>query len=296
LKYVTTTRLYLLVTIYSALREGGSIAHSVGILLQMFVSCRFTYPALRASLLLRQIATQDMASFGASWASIAGKNATSTGQRTFVTDEQSQPPPRNNQSEQRRQKREPSPAHVPKTESPEENVYVLTLSTDKRHHKRMTALRDQYFPKKINKLGAHLTLFHALPATKLESDIVPTIQDLVSKSQPFKVHAAKPFRMKKGMAITVPKNQGGQQSQDVHRALQDAWSQGWLSEQDAGGMRVHYTIMNKVDDAAQVEAAFQEVQNSWQGDWGTVEGLDLWRYDRGYWRWERKFEFPGGGV
>lgn len=233
-----------------------------------------------------------MASSGPSWSSIAGKNATSTGQRTFVTDEPRQPP-HEKQPEQRKQKREPSPAHVPKTESPEENVYVLTLLTDKGHHKRMTALREQFFPKKINKLGAHLTLFHALPGTKLESHIIPTIKDLVSKSQPFRVHAAKPFRLKKGIAITVPKGQGGQQSQDVHRTLQDAWSQGWLSEQDAGGMRVHYTIMNKVDDEAQVDAAFQEVQSSWQGDWGTVEGLNLWRYDRGFWRWVRKFEFSG---
>ena len=156
----------------------------------------------------------------------------------------------------------------------------------------MTALRKKYFPPKLNKLGAHLTLFHALPESKLESTIIPTIKRVTAEWQPFGVNAAKPFRMKKGIAISVPKNQGGDLAQKVHGALLGAWEgEGWLSEQDAGGMRAHYTIMNKVDDEGEVADAMEEVSGSWKGDRGTVVGLGLWRYEKGYWKWVEAFEF-----
>jgi len=156
----------------------------------------------------------------------------------------------------------------------------------------MTALRNKYFPPKINKLAAHLTLFHALPESKLESTVIPTIKRVTAEWEPFIVNAAKPFRMKKGIAISVPKNQGGDLAQKLHGALQEAWKgEGWLSEQDAGGMRAHYTIMNKVDDEGQVADALNEVSESWKPDRGTVEGVALWKYERGYWKWEQAFKF-----
>lgn len=191
-----------------------------------------------------------------------------------------------------RKRRSPSPSYVPQTASEEENVYVLTLLTDKAHHDRMTDLRTRYFPRKINKLAAHLTLFHALPESRLETNIIPTLKDVVSKTAPFRVHADKPFRMKKGIAVSVAESTGGREGKQVHRALQDAWRpQGFLSDQDAGGMRMHYTLMNKVDDAREVDAALQDLMSYWSGDTGTAEGLALWRYDRGFWRWDRKFTF-----
>lgn len=67
-----------------------------------------------------------------------------------------------------------------------------------------------------------------------------------------------------------------------------------MSEQDAGGMRVHYTIMNKVDDEGEVARAMEENSKSWKGDKGTAVGVGLWRYERGYWKWERGFEFGDG--
>lgn len=194
-------------------------------------------------------------------------------------------------------KRAPSPTHVPKTESEEANVYIVTLLTDRAHHQRTTEMRDKYFPKRLNKLAAHLTLFHALPGSKLESQILPVIQDVASRTERFQLHAARPFTLKKGIAISVPKHQGAQQALDVHRMLQQPWREaGFLSDQDNGGCRIHYTIMNKVDDEAEVQKAFDEVQNEWKGSWGTVEGLGLYRYDRGFWKWVRRFDFrvPAG--
>lgn len=234
------------------------------------------------------------------WSSIAKDANYTGGSRTFATEESqpksnNSPSSRTNNNSNPHQKRTTSRSHIPKTSQQEESVYILTLLTDQGHQKRMTALRNKYFPRKLNKLGAHLTLFHALPESKLESSIVPTIKQVVSERQPFSVNAAKPFRMKKGIAISVPRNQGGEQAQEVHRALLGAWEgEGWLSEQDGGGMRAHYTIMNKVDDEVEVDKAMEEVAGSWKGDKGTVVGLGLWRYERGFWKWVEGFEFEGG--
>lgn len=160
----------------------------------------------------------------------------------------------------------------------------------------MTATRERYFPKRLNKLGAHLTLFHALPGSSMDEHILPIIQDVVSKTSAFKVHAVKPFRLKHGVAISVAKKHGSMQAHDIHGALQRPWlDAGFLSEQDRGECRIHYTVMNKVEDDLEVGRALNELQQDFDGDWGVAEGLGLWRYDKGYWRWEKRFSFQRDG-
>lgn len=105
------------------------------------------------------------------------------------------------------------------------------------------------------------------------------------------------MRLKKGVAIGVTKDQGGLQTQEVHKRLKEAWlkeggsgKESWLSEQDRGGCHVHYTVMNKVDDEETVQKAVKELE-TFQDDVGWAEGLSLYKYDRGFWRWQRNFEF-----
>lgn len=78
----------------------------------------------------------------------------------------------------------------------------------------------------------------------------------------------------------------------IHRELQDTWRE-FLSEQDNGGFRPHYTIMNKVDEEKVVEDAYREVERSWEGCRGTAEGLSLWLYEGPGWKKIRDFEFKG---
>lgn len=195
----------------------------------------------------------------------------------------------------------PSPRHLPATSQPgSEAIYVLTLLTSKGLHARMTALRKAYFPVRLNKLSAHLTLFHALPGSRLADTIVPDLQRLARETAPFAIRATRPFRLKRGIAIGIAGDEGGRRAQEVHRALRERWEgqgQSFLSEQDAaGGGRLHYTIMNKVDDEADVVRALREVEAEWREDVGMAEGLGLWRYEKGWWKWERKFTFSGDSA
>ncbi|KAF2163265.1 hypothetical protein M409DRAFT_37287 [Zasmidium cellare ATCC 36951] len=191
-------------------------------------------------------------------------------------------------------RRSPSPSHRPRTQADEEAVYVLTLLTDKRLHERMTAIRNQYFPKRINKLAAHLTLFHALPESRLESNIIPLLKEVTAKTSPFAIKADKPFRLKKGFAVSVSSRIGGTQAKQIHQVLQDEWQrEDFLSEQDAGGCRLHYTLMNKVDEEVEISKAYDDLLDHWRPESGNAEGLAVWKYDRGFWRWYKSFNFGG---
>lgn len=200
-------------------------------------------------------------------------------------------------SSRRRQapNRAPSPHYTPRTTCPESAVYVLTLLTSAAHHRTLTNLRKRYFPAHLNKLDAHITLFHALPGSQLSSSIIPTLEALAQSTSPFRLNPTTPFRLRKGVGVSIPNDQGGEEARDVHAELQEAWK-GFLSEQDAGGFRAHYTVMNKEDDESKVADAMREVESTWMGCEGVVEGLSLFLYDRGRWVWERDFEFAAEKV
>ncbi|KAG9684769.1 hypothetical protein KCU95_g11175, partial [Aureobasidium melanogenum] len=187
-------------------------------------------------------------------------------------------------------RRTPSPSHIPKTSSAEDAVYVLTLLTDAKHHRILTETRKKYFPPRLNRLEAHITLFHALPGSLLEESIKPILREISSKTKQFHLLAATPFRLNKGIAIGLPKSSGGDDARQVHQQLKSAWSE-FLSRQDAGGFAAHYTIMNKVDDEKEIQKAFEQVQQEWKGCHGTVLGLSLFKYDRGNWVHDEDFKF-----
>lgn len=202
-----------------------------------------------------------------------------------------------NSSDAEARHRSRSPHQTPQTEALEENVYVLTLLTDQAHHVRMTELRNKYFPRHLNKLAAHLTLFHALPGSKLDGTIIPAVEALASRTPRFNITARRQFRLgKHGVAVLVPPQEGGRQVKDIRSTLQLPWKrQGFLSQQDATSKDnksfPHYTIANKLHDEAAVLQVEDDLRQTFVPDEGLVEGLGLYLYDKGWWRLVRKFNF-----
>ena len=184
-------------------------------------------------------------------------------------------------------------------------VYVLTLLTDRSHHLALTKLRDQYFPKHLNKLGAHITLFHALPGSRLAA-IRTSLAECVNERSEFPISTSSAFslgnnRYPHGVAIGTT-----QQTNNMIGQLRDSLREQWktfLSEQDARTLRkgaaefhgFHYTIMNKVDDIEEVKDCLDEVQARWcnhsESRDGIAKGLTLWRYEKGFWRDPCHFKF-----
>jgi mannose-1-phosphate guanylyltransferase len=183
----------------------------------------------------------------------------------------------------------PRVEHVPNTGSAEEHVYVLTMKLEDSLAGPMNAMRRQYFPKRLNRTPAHLTLFHALPHSHLEA-IEQGLSEVATGTKPFDVTTGGPFRMRKGVGINV--DAGYQSMKEVHGQLRSQWMP-FLSEQDQGGFRPHWTVMNKVDEEKEVEHALSAVRKelSQSTKEGRALGLELWRYDRGNWIWANEYSF-----
>lgn len=181
--------------------------------------------------------------------------------------------------------------HKPNTGEEEELVYVLTLKLTNELAKAMNSLREQHFPKYLNRTPAHLTLFHALPDSQFAA-IDGGLSQLSANTKIFYMTAGIPFKMRQGVGIQV--GEGYNNVKKIRAELQSQWIS-CLSEQDAGGSRPHWTVMNKVRDQKKIDEAFGAVEKELKQKTlaGEVTGLDLWRYDKGNWVFAKEYEFQG---
>ncbi|KAJ3459568.1 hypothetical protein MRS44_015641 [Fusarium solani] len=180
--------------------------------------------------------------------------------------------------------------HRPNTATEEEDHYVLTLWIDDAHHEAMTALRRQWFPTRLLKVEAHVTLFHALPGSKLYH-LKQDIAEISQYTTKFDITVKKEgiYEMGKGVGIRI--SEGQRKAAKLRSELRDKWEP-FLSRQDQQERwRGHYTIMNKEDDKSKVLECLKGLQDSFQDSRGTVNGLNLWRYDRGWWKEVEAFSF-----
>ncbi|SMR48784.1 unnamed protein product [Zymoseptoria tritici ST99CH_1A5] len=182
----------------------------------------------------------------------------------------------------------------PKAGGDNEARYVLTLQTDRAHHDRMTALREKFFPPERNTVRAHLTLFNALPESKLDSSVVPLLKEVAAEMGPFKIRVKRPYKMAGGFLVNLSPKDGPPPMNKLVDRLRNTWKEeGFLSDQDAAKRSVHYTLMNKVTDKQKVDEAYAEFTSTWNGDEGIVDGLELWKYAKGRWYWAQRFDFTG---
>ncbi|KAJ4258172.1 hypothetical protein NW762_008315 [Fusarium torreyae] len=183
--------------------------------------------------------------------------------------------------------------HSPKVSNQEEQLYILTLLTDTRHHEAMTALRRQWFPSRILKVDAHVTLFHALPESKL-SEIKQDIADIAGRTGKFEIELGNKnvFEMGKGVGIDVSNHNNGQKkAANIRTELRNKWEP-FLSDQDKREKwKGHYTIMNKEDDKERVQKCLAYLKDGHAESTGTVEGLSLWLYHKGWWKEAEVFRF-----
>jgi 2'-5' RNA ligase superfamily len=179
------------------------------------------------------------------------------------------------------------PDHTPRTNTPCEETFFLSLKTDKAHHSAVTALREKYFPPGLNKLTAHIVLSRALPKSEL-AKIILDIHPLVRQQHTFPIKVSRPFRLRQGVGIDI--SSGADEARAIAETLRSKW-EAFLSRQEDGGFRPHYTVMNKVDDEKEIERCLDEVGRGFDASEGVVVGLNFRRYDKGFWRYERSWGF-----
>jgi 2'-5' RNA ligase len=113
-------------------------------------------------------------------------------------------------------------------------------------------------------VGAHVTLFHALPA-HLREDVEAELG--------------------RGVAYGLVT----EEAQRLHRRLQERWPP-HLTRQDAEPFRPHVTVQNKVEPQLARET-LARLRASFRPETTLAVGLELWRYDDGPWTLLRRWAF-----
>jgi 2'-5' RNA ligase len=164
----------------------------------------------------------------------------------------------------------------------DERPLVVTLRLDRPARERFEAERTALFPRGRTEVGAHVTLFHALPG-RLRHDVEAELGRLAA-SLPFPVDITGLVALGRGVAYRL----AAPQAQVLHRRLQDRWRT-YLTRQDAQTLGLHVTVQNKVEpDVA--KATLERLRSTFEPGRTRAVGLELWRYDGGPWTLLRRWE------
>jgi 2'-5' RNA ligase len=162
---------------------------------------------------------------------------------------------------------------------------VVTLELDEVSQARFDRERSRYFPAARTVIGAHVTLFHALPGAHEE-----TVRSSLSRSAvrgPFPVRVVEVFSLGAGVAYRLVATE----LRAVHAHI-SADCSAWLTAQDKQPFRPHVTVQNKV--AAEVaRRTLTELQAAFAPFECTGLALRLWRYEGGPWTGLDRLPFSG---
>ena len=147
---------------------------------------------------------------------------------------------------------------------------IVTLKLDAQSFARLDDLRRAHFPAALNRLSAHLTLFHHLPGERL-GDVAADLAAVARRPQ-LRLRVGAPRLLGRGVAFDV--ESAG--VMEARRDLARRWT-GLLSAQDRQGFRPHVTVQNKVEPAE--ARALRDDLALRLAPWdGCGEALQLWRY------------------
>lgn len=163
---------------------------------------------------------------------------------------------------------------------------ILTLALDGDSFARLDGLRRAHFPPHLNRIPAHVTLFHHLPGEE-EGAVVAALAAVCGEQAPSAVRVASLMPLGRGVALRLeaPEVAG------LRARLARGWER-WLTPQDRQGWRPHVTVQNKVapEEARGTLERLRAAFEPWEA---TATGLLLWRYKGGPWEGAGEFAFTG---
>ncbi len=163
---------------------------------------------------------------------------------------------------------------------------ILTLLLDEASFTRLDGLRRAHFPPHLNRIPAHVTLFHALPGEE-EPAVLLRLAETVRDTAPLPLRVTAVMSLGRGTALKVE----APEVAALRAGLAEGW-RGWLTPQDRQGWRPHVTVQNKVapEDARRLQEELRVSFAPWEA---RAEGLLLWRYRGGPWEGAGRFGFAG---
>lgn len=160
--------------------------------------------------------------------------------------------------------------------APDFKPLILTARADPASMARFEALRRAHYPPELNRVPAHISLFHHLPGSEVDA-VIDRLKFAARHHPAPSVEVAGLRSLGRGVALTLH----GDALADLRADLADAWAP-LLIPQDRQGWRGHVTIQNKVDPnlARKTLAALSANFVPWTA---RIAGIDVWRYLGGPW-------------
>ncbi|MBX9934592.1 MAG: 2'-5' RNA ligase family protein [Methylobacterium sp.] len=169
---------------------------------------------------------------------------------------------------------------------PQNDPLILTLTFEAEAAERFDGMRRTYFPAALNRIPAHVTLFHHLAGNE-EDEVREAIARETRAQAPVEVAVTGLRFTGRGVAYVL--------ASDALSALRARLAQAFapmLTAQDRQGWRPHVTIQNKV--APEVARALHgELVATFVPFSFIAPGLTLWRYLSGPWAHRADFAFSG---
>ncbi|MGY1751445.1 2'-5' RNA ligase family protein [Modestobacter sp. SYSU DS0511] len=158
----------------------------------------------------------------------------------------------------------------------------MTLLLDDGAQQRFDRLRAAHFPAHRNHLGAHVTLFHALPGERL-AEVRRELADAAARP-PFDVRVTGVRILGRGVAYDL----AAPELTALHGWLTAAFDE-VLTRQDRQPLKAHVTVQNKVEPAI-ARALHAHLAAAFTPEAVRARGLGLWHHRGG--PWEPDSEFP----
>ena len=162
---------------------------------------------------------------------------------------------------------------------------VVTLLLGEEAQRRFGDLRAAHFPVERNHLGAHVTLFHALPGEHLP-EVARVLAEAADRPA-FPVTVSGVRMLGRGVAFDL----ASAELTGLRDGLAAAFDP-WLTRQDRQWSRPHVTVQNKVEPAV-ARALFEDMSAAFTAETVTGRGLGLWHYLDGPWAPAGEFPFSG---
>jgi 2'-5' RNA ligase len=152
---------------------------------------------------------------------------------------------------------------------------ILTLQFDAAADAFFQRMRTAHYPPALNRIPAHLTLLHALPADAQEAVVAAVAQ--AARRPPFTATVAGLMPLGRGVAFRVEAPALAPLREGIARRFAAR-----LTPQDRETFRPHVTIQNKVPPG-EAKRTLAELAATFAPFEATAEGLQLWRYRGGPW-------------
>ena len=164
----------------------------------------------------------------------------------------------------------------------ETSTTVLTLRLDNASFAHFNALRQEWYPPALNRIPAHLSLFHVLPADYESRAKLTTV---ASSTQRFTAQVSELRSLGRGVAFVIASDT----LQALHRQLANAFAD-VLVPQDRQGFRPHIVVQNKVTPE-EARKTLERLRSDFVPREIECLGLDWWDYLGGPWKLRETFPF-----